>query len=101
MAPEDAHGGGVAQESRVTVSELQGIHRFLLRTPALSRFCTQNGWIDDDTLWFEVRDRSAEELHVNVHFHEIIVKGAGCVANRVECYGRVRISSCDNGFRLG
>ena len=90
----------VARGYRVSVSELNGIHQFLLRTPALSRFCTQNGWIDDDTLWFEIRDRDAQKLQVNVHFDEIIVKGAGCVANRVACFGRIAITSCDNGFLL-
>jgi hypothetical protein len=100
MTPEGSHGAHVARGYPVTVSELNRIHQFLLRTPVLSRFCTQNGWIDDDTLWFEIRDRDAQKLQVNVHFHEIIVKGAGCVANRVECFGRIAIRSCDNSFRV-
>jgi hypothetical protein len=70
-------------------STIDPVADWLARTPVLSRFCTQNGWVDGDTLRYEVRQRGPGRMRINVHFIEIVMEGAGCVAARVECYGQL------------
>lgn len=72
----------------ISVKDLKAIHELLCRDNGLAALCTQNGWIDNDTLWFEVRDDAAT---VSVHFEEVVTKGGGCVAKRQPCWGEVRI----------
>lgn len=72
-----------------------------LRTDTLiNRFCTQNGWIDDDSVRYEVSaaprsDANADAgkdphwVRINVYFTELVMEGSGCVADRVECFGQV------------
>ena len=58
--------------------------------PDLARLCSQNGWIDNDTLEVEVLEQGRDTLLAAVTFEEVIMEGAGCIAGRVPCYGRVR-----------
>jgi len=55
----------------------------------INRFCTQNGWIDDDTLRYEVSRSNDDWTRVNIHFTELVMEGSGCVADRVNCFGQV------------
>jgi hypothetical protein len=63
----------------------------LKRAPQLATLCTQNGWIDNDTLRFEVIERQGKEILLAVQFDEVIMEGSGCVADRKSCYGRVSV----------
>lgn len=74
---------------------------WLGHTPLLSRFCTQNGWVDTDSLRYEVRDRDGARARINVHFVEIVMEGAGCVAGRVECFGQLDIETGPEGEVVG
>lgn len=61
-----------------------------MRTNVLiNRFCTQNGWIEDDSLNWEAGAEEHGWRRVNVHFTEIVMEGSGCVADRVSCFGQV------------
>jgi hypothetical protein len=62
----------------------------LLTAPEITVLCSQNGWIDNATLQVDVLERAPRELLAAVTFEEVIMEGAGCVAGRVPCYGRVR-----------
>lgn len=55
----------------------------------INRFCTQNGWIDDDSLHYEVSTPGKDWTRINVYFTELVMEGSGCVADRVECFGQV------------
>lgn len=77
------------------------VAHWLHHTPMVARFCTQNGWVDADTLRYEIRERSDERLRVNVHFTEIVMEGAGCVAARVECFGQIELELGPRGEILG
>lgn len=55
----------------------------------ITRFCTQNGWIDDDTLRYEVSRPGDEWTRISVYFTEVVMEGSGCVADRIECFGQV------------
>lgn len=63
----------------------------------LNLLCTQNGWIDNETLQVEVVERHDRSLLAAVTFEEIVMEGAGCIAGRVPCYGRVRVQFNETG----
>ncbi|BCX80839.1 hypothetical protein MIT9_P0415 [Methylomarinovum caldicuralii] len=67
------------------------VDRFLRTWPGLNLFCTQNGWIDNDTLCFEIEQVNGKEVIVTVSFEEILMEGSGCVAGREPCFGRLRL----------
>lgn len=73
------------------------IGKFLREWPGLSVFCSQNGWIDDDTLHFEIQELSEASAVVAVTFTEVIMEGSGCVADRRERFGKIRLSLDDHG----
>ena len=79
----------------------QNIVEFLRHSRELGNFCTQNGWIDDDSVEYEVledwSDWSDWSL-IGVRFTEIVMEGSGCVADRVSCYGRLRLRFDNNGY---
>jgi hypothetical protein len=55
----------------------------LLKTsPELARACTQNGWIDNDTLRFDVLDDNGQELMLAVYFDEVIMEATDCAGDR-------------------
>lgn len=63
----------------------------------LAQLCTQNGWIDDETVRVEVLEGDDSWLLVAVTFEEVLMEGSGCVAGRVPCYGRMRIRLDERG----
>lgn len=70
---------------------------FLARCRELSVFCSQNGWIDDQSIDFEVQRRNGDEALVAVKFTEVIMKGAGCEARRMPCFARLRLRFDERG----
>ncbi len=67
------------------------IEAYLKCCRELSRFCSQNGWIDNDSLHFSVIWESDDEVLVDVKFDELLMEGAGCLAGRVSCFGQLRL----------
>lgn len=57
----------------------------------LSLLCSQNGWIDSDSIGYEVKGKSSDTLQLTVSFEEIIMEGSGCTAGRVPCFGQVLV----------
>jgi len=70
--------------------------QFLKRAPQLATLCSQNGWIDNDTLRFEVLECQDKEILLAVQFDEVVMEGSGCVADRKSCYGRVSVIQNDD-----
>ena len=77
------------------------IDDYLRSCRELSTLCSQNGWIDNDTLAVEVLEQDDHSVLAAVAFEEILVEGAGCVAGRVPCHGRVRIRLTEGGEAEG
>ena len=67
------------------------IQQYLENCRELTGFCTQNGWIDNASLRFEIKSQDAGSARISVEFAEVIMEGAGCVAGRVECFGQLRL----------
>lgn len=63
---------------------------YLRNCRELNLLCSQNGWIDSDTIRVEVVEQGPDSVLTNVRFEEILMEGSGCETGRVTCYGRVR-----------
>lgn len=74
-----------------------GIDEYLKSTPKLAQLCSQNGWIDNETLNYELMEQGDDQAVVNVTFDEVIMEGSGCVAGRISCYGKMRLTLGDSG----
>ncbi|EAR21052.1 hypothetical protein [Nitrococcus mobilis] len=70
---------------------LDKIEAYLRRCRELSAFCYENGWIDNDTLRWEVVKRTTAGLEVSATFDEITTQGGGCVARHIERFGRLHL----------
>lgn len=76
------------------------IHEYLKTCRELAGLCSQNGWIDNETLQVDVLEEQAPCWVLAVSFEEIIMEGAGCIAGRIPCYGRVEVElACDGQVR--
>nr|VFJ53635.1 MAG: hypothetical protein BECKFW1821B_GA0114236_101544 [Candidatus Kentron sp. FW] len=73
------------------------IHEYLCSCRELSGLCSQNGWIDNETLKIDILDKEKGSVVVAVTFEEIIVEAAGCIGGKIPCQGRVRIFLDDDG----
>lgn len=70
---------------------------YLARCRELAGFCSQNGWIDNQSIDFDIQRRDARELLVAVKFTEVIMKGAGCEARRMPCFARLLLRTDARG----
>jgi len=61
--------------------------------PELARLCSQNGWIDSQSLRVEVVEHEGDRLIVALAFEEIVSEGAA----RVPCFGQACVEVGDNG----
>ena len=73
------------------------LEEYLHQCRELNALCTQNGWIDNDTLRVDILEQNGPNILAAVSFEEILMEGAGCVAGRVSCYGRIRARLTENG----
>ena len=78
-------------------NSMHDVEKYLLTCRELCRFCSQNGWIDNDTLRFEILQQDKHFVLVNVEFEELLMEGAGCLAGRVSCYGQIRLCLDESG----
>ncbi len=60
-------------------------------TPILSQLCTQNGWLDPETIEIETLRHEEDQVLCSVTFNEILMEGSVCIAGRVSCWGRFRV----------
>lgn len=74
------------------------IDDWLRASNLINRFCTQNGWIDDDSVRYEVSSDHDGWRRINVYFTEMVMEGSGCIADRVECFGQVDLRLGRDGF---
>jgi len=77
------------------------IHEYICTCRELSALCSQNGWIDNETLQVSILDKEDKSVIASVMFEEIIVEAAGCIGGKIPCQGRVRISLDDDGNAVG
>ncbi|MDR2877314.1 MAG: hypothetical protein LBV36_04655 [Chromatiales bacterium] len=68
---------------------LPSVDEWMRTSALLNRFCSQNGWIDSDTLRWDLAAENSGWRRSNIHFTEVVMEGSGCVAGRIECFGQV------------
>lgn len=73
------------------------IDEYLKSARELAQLCSQNGWIDNETLHYELTEQDPSHAVVNVTFDEVVMEGSGCVADRVSCYGKMRLTLDNHG----
>ena len=53
------------------------IETYLKSCRELACFCSQNGWIDNDSLHFTIMLETTREAFVEVEFEEVLMKASG------------------------
>ena len=77
--------------------EPEAIIHLLRNCKELSAFCSQNGWIIDDSIHYEILEKHPDHILIYVTFLESIMEGSGCQADQKPCYGRLRLTLDDKG----
>jgi hypothetical protein len=70
---------------------MSSVEKYLKNCRELTRFCSRNGWIDQQSLRFTVIVESSEELIVDVEFDELLMESSGCQSERIPCFGQVHL----------
>lgn len=73
------------------------IQCFLTICNELNALCSQNGWIIDDSIHYEVLQRQPGRILIYVTFLESIMEGSGCQADQKSCYGRLWLKLDERG----
>ncbi len=71
---------------------MQNIERYLLSCRELTAFCSQNGWIDNQSMNYEIIEQNDHHVIAFVQFEEILMEGSGCIAGRIPCQGHLRLT---------
>lgn len=71
---------------------MQNIERYLLSCRELFACCSQDGWIDDNSLVCEIIEQNDHEVIAFVQFNEIVPECAGSLGGRVPRQGRLRLT---------
>lgn len=75
----------------------KAIDQYLRGCRQLAQLTSQNGWIDNDTLRFNILRQDSDSALIFVEFDEILVEGSGCIAGRVPCHGRLHLRMSGDG----
>lgn len=73
------------------------IMAYLQTCRELTAFCSQNGWIIDESIEYGVLQREEDSILIYVTFLESIMEGAGCQCDQKPCYGRMSLTLNHNG----
>jgi len=68
---------------------MQHIERYLMSCRELAAFCSQNGWIDNNSLRYEIIEQNDHCVIAFVQFEEILMDGSGCAGRRIPYQGRL------------
>ena len=68
---------------------MQNIERYLMSCRKLNAFCTQNGWIDNQSLCYEIIEQNDQQVIAFVQFEEILMEDQAREARRIPCQGRL------------
>lgn len=65
------------------------IEPYLKSCCELRRFCSQNGWIDIESLHFTIVMQTGDGLIVNIEFDELLMERPDFPALRMTCCGQL------------
>lgn len=73
------------------------IMAYLQNCRELSAFCSQNGWIINESIVYEILRREGNNVLIYTTFLESIMEGSGCQCDQKSCYGRLQLKLDDAG----
>jgi len=73
------------------------IMAYLQNCRELSAFCSQNGWIINESICYEILQREGNSVLIYTTFLESIMEGSGCQCDQKSCYGRLQLKLGDAG----
>jgi len=68
---------------------MRHIEQYLMSCRELTAFCSQSGWIDRNTLSYEILEENDHHIIAFVQFEEVLMEGSGCIAGRIPCQGKL------------
>jgi hypothetical protein len=71
---------------------MQHIERYLMSCRELATFCEQSGWIDTQTLDYEIIEQNDRQVIALVQFEKVVAQSTGRIVERVPCQGRLRLT---------
>ena len=73
------------------------IKTYLKSCRELACFCSQDGWIDNESLHFNIMQESATEIILEVEFNEVTIEASGQPAGKISCCGQLHLYLDTNG----
>ena len=70
---------------------MSAIECYLKSCRELARFCSRSGWIDNASMHYAVAWQGDNEVLVDIEFDELLMEGTGYLAERVPCFGQMRL----------
>ena len=70
---------------------MSSIEHYLKSCCELTRCCSQNGWIDTESLRYSILIETGNGLVVHVEFDELLMEGTANSGRRVPCSGQVHL----------
>jgi len=73
------------------------IESYLKSCCELRRFCSRDGWIDNDSLRFTVIMTTGVGVIVEIEFDELLMDSPDCPATRIGCCGQLHLHTDRHG----
>lgn len=70
---------------------MSSIESYLRNCQELTRFCSQNGWIDNSSMRFVEEWLNDHEVLVVVEFEELLLEGTGHLGRKIPCIGQMHL----------
>lgn len=67
------------------------IEHYLKSCRELTRLCSRNGWIDNDSLRYSVIMETSNELVIGVEFEELLMESSGRFIGSIHCSGQLHL----------
>ncbi len=67
------------------------IDSYLRSCSELRRFCSRNGWIDNDSLRYTILMETSDGVIVEIEFDELLLESPDSAATRVGCCGQLHL----------
>ena len=67
------------------------IEHYLKSCSELTRFCSRNGWIDNDSLRYTVIMETSNELVIDIEFEELLMESSGNFIGSIHCSGQLHL----------
>ena len=73
------------------------IRSFLQTSNQLQAFCSQNGWIINESIDYEILRHDRNRVMIYTTFLESIMEGSGCQCDQKSCYGLMQLILGEKG----